>query len=311
MRTEFELINNIKARFKLDRVGDDCAVLPKDAHNDLLITCDMLVGDIDFRLLWASPESIGHKALAVSLSDIAAMGGTPEFALLSIAVSEKLWKTEFVEQFYFGWHKLAAEFGVELIGGDISRSPDNLVVDSTVLGSVPSGCAVLRSGARAGDSIYVSGTLGDAAAGLRMLEDGADGPARIFKKQLEPHPQVALGKQLQKLGLATSMIDLSDGLAGDLGHICEASKVGATISAESLPIDPFLADRFGNDDSLHLAISGGEDFELLFTGNADVVAAAGISGITEIGEITDKPGETRVEIGGKLVPLDAEGFRHF
>ena len=150
MRSEFEFIQNIKKKYSLAFIGDDCAVLPKDDINDLLITSDMLVEDIDFRLEWTTPEFLGHKALAVSLSDIAAMGGDPTFAMLSLGVSENLWKTDFVDRFFEGWHKLASKYGVELIGGDISRSTDKLVIDSIVLGEVQKSRAILRSGAKPG-----------------------------------------------------------------------------------------------------------------------------------------------------------------
>ena len=173
MRSEFEFIQHIKEKYSLDRIGDDCAVLPKDDKTDMLVTSDMLVEDIDFRLEWTTPEFLGHKALAVSLSDIAAMGGDPKWAVLSIGVPERLWRQDFVDRLYKGWHELAREFGVELVGGDISRTPDKLVIDSTVFGDVPKGEAIFRSGARPADRIFVSGTLGDAAGGLKLLESGA------------------------------------------------------------------------------------------------------------------------------------------
>src|SRR5207247_10573883 len=137
---------------------------------DLLVTADMLVEEIDFRLELTRPEALGHKALAVSLSDIAAMGGRPVWSMLTIGIPERLWKTDFVKGFYEGWNSLAAKFDVELIGGDISRSPDKFVVDSIVGGETPKGSAVLRSGAKAGDGIFVSGKLGGAAGGLILLE---------------------------------------------------------------------------------------------------------------------------------------------
>jgi len=145
MVSEFQFINHIKKRFSMDRVGDDCAILPKDSTTDLLITADLLIEDIDFRLEWATPEQIGYKALAVSLSDIAAMGGTPTSALLSIGVPQSVWDNGFPERFYDGWHELGSEFEIELIGGDISRSPDKLVLDSIVLGEVQKGTAIMRS----------------------------------------------------------------------------------------------------------------------------------------------------------------------
>ena len=140
MSSEFEVLEKLRRKFSLEKIGDDCAVLPKDSKTDLVITADMLVEDIDFRLEWAKPEFIGHKALAVSLSDIAAMGADPTWAMLSIAVPEHLWDTKFIEKFYAGWHKLAKIHKVELVGGDISRSPDKLVIDSIVGGRGAEGC---------------------------------------------------------------------------------------------------------------------------------------------------------------------------
>src|SRR5687768_14728833 len=157
MKSEFQFIQHIKGQFSLSKVGDDCAVLPKDVVSDLLITADLLVEDVDFRLEWAKPSDIGHKSLAVSLSDIAAMGGTPFWAMLSIGVPKHLWNDKFLNEFYTGWHSLGEKFAVELVGGDISSSPDKLVIDSIVMGEAPKGNAIRRSGAKAGDSIYVSG----------------------------------------------------------------------------------------------------------------------------------------------------------
>ena len=161
-RSEFDFIQNIKNKFLLGRVGDDCAVLPKNDKTDLLVTADMLVEEIDFRLAWTTPGLLGHKALAVSLSDIAAMGGQPVWAMISIGVPEKLWKTDFLDRFYDGWFALARQFNVELVGGDVSRTPDKVTIDSIVGGEVEKGRAVLRSSANPGDAIFVTGTLGGA-----------------------------------------------------------------------------------------------------------------------------------------------------
>src|SRR5688500_5710321 len=160
MRSEFDFIRHIKKKYDLKHVGDDCAVLPKDSKTDLIITADMLVEDIDFRLGWTTGELLGAKALAVSLSDIAAMGGTPKWAMLTIGFPKRLWNTDFVDKFYLGWTTLADHHGVELVGGDVSRTPAKLVIDSIVAGEVPKGEAILRSGANPGDSIFVTGSLG-------------------------------------------------------------------------------------------------------------------------------------------------------
>lgn len=281
MANEFEFIETIKSKFSLDRIGDDCAVLPNDADTDLLITADLLVEDIDFRLEWTTPEFLGHKALAVSLSDVAAMGGEPKWAMLSIAVPENVWKTDFMDRFYDGWFVLAKQFNVELVGGDVSRSPDKLVIDSMVGGEVAKDKAILRSGAKPGDAIYVTGTLGGAAGGLKLLErgfliidDAPDLSSSLILQQLKPVPQLLTANFLQQLGIITSMIDLSDGISSDLAHVCGMSGVGARIHVDRLPIDDDLRNYFHSDDFLEMALNGGEDFELLFTvspENADEV----------------------------------------
>src|SRR5687768_188077 len=270
MRSEFEFIRNIKEKYGLKRVGDDCAVLPKDSKTDLVVTADMLVEDVDFRLAWTTPELLGHKALAVSLSDIAAMGATPKWALLSIGVPESIWKGDFVDRFYHGWFEIAATHKVELIGGDVSRTPDKVVIDSVAAGEVATGRAVMRSGAKAGDSIFVTGSLGGAAAGLDLLEAGTlyskvrGKKGRLLERQLRPTPRIEIGKYLSSRSLASSMIDVSDGLGSDLYHMCHASGVGAIINLDDIPLDENL-NQLTVVDRRAFAIGGGEDFELLFT----------------------------------------------
>jgi thiamine-monophosphate kinase len=313
MRTEFDFINSIKKRYRLDKVGDDCAVLPKNGATDLLITSDMLVESVDFRLEWAGPEQIGHKALAVSLSDIAAMGGMPTFALVSVAVEENLWKTTFLDKFYKGWHKLAAKFGVVLVGGDVSRTQGPLVIDSTVLGEVPKDRAIVRSGARAGDGIFVAGSLGGAAGGLKLLTEGEEicpGPGReLIRKQLQPNPQLAAAKYLLEQGLTTSMIDISDGLSSDLTHICVASGVGAEIDVSRLPVERALRELFTEAEALELAINGGEDLALLFTG--DYRRGAPVRGATRIGTITSHARSIETIDAGVRRKFEPSGYRHF
>lgn len=308
MAGEFEFIDDIKSRFALARVGDDCAVLPQNSETDIVVTADMLVENVDFRLAWSTPAQIGHKALAVSLSDIAAMGAEPRWAMLSLGFPQDLWKSDFADRFYEGWHALAGKFGVELVGGDISRA-EQVVIDSIVFGEVPKGKAILRSGARPGDRIYVSGTLGGAGGGLKLLlknEDGVDEGIALIEKQLQPTPQILLGKQLQQSGLSTSLIDLSDGLSSDLAHLCKASGVGARIDPSALPVHPDLARSFPPDVCLDLALNAGEDFELLLTAREDL----SIEGLTRIGEVTDG---ARIELATDdgVSVLPPRGFRHF
>ncbi len=315
MRSEFDFIHHIKKSYGLSRVGDDCAVLPKDAETDILITADMLAEDVDFRLEWTSPELLGHKALAVSLSDIAAMGGRPTFAMLSFGVPESVWSGDFLERFYEGWHGLAREFGVELVGGDVSRIPEKFVIDSIVLGEVSKGKAILRSGAKPGDKIYVTGSLGGAAGGLKLLESGtrhdqdlSQSARELIERQLRPMPRLDLADQFP----ASAMIDLSDGLSSDLGHICEASGVGAVLYAEQIPIDVRLDSIFSSlDEKLHLALDGGEDFELLFTAERKKTLPPEIADITCIGEITANIAKIELIRGGLASELKPKGFQHF
>jgi thiamine-monophosphate kinase len=315
MRSEFEFIRNIKKKYGLKRVGDDCSVVPKDSKTDLVITADMLVEDIDFRLDWTTPEFLGHKALTVSLSDIASIGATPKWAMLSIAVSEILWKGDFLDRFYDGWHSLAKQFGVELIGGDVSRSPDKLVIDSIVTGETAKGKAILRSGARSGDFIFVTGSLGGAAGGLSLLESGVRfskaGKKReeLMARQLCPTPRIEIGKHLARRDLATSMIDISDGLGADLHHLCDASGVGARIEVDKIPVDANL-DAVA-PDNLQLALSGGEDFELLFTSKQKTIASGKLPSITRIGEVTTNAGVVELVGDGGARIFPATGYRHF
>lgn len=316
MRSEFEFIRNIKKKYGLRRVGDDCAVLPKDGRTDTVITADLLVEEIDFRLEWTKPELLGHKALAVSLSDIAAMGATPRSAMLTIGVPADLWRTKFVDRLYSGWFELAAAHKVELVGGDVSRTPDKLVIDSIVIGDVSKGAAILRSGARAGDSIFVTGSLGGAAGGLAILEAGAilsktrGKERRLIERHLRPTPRVELGKRFARNQTATSMIDVSDGLAADLHHLCDASGVGARIQLDAIPVDPDLevAPRKSIAD---FVLGGGEDFELLFTSSRKNFSSSGSTPITRIGEITPNPGTIELIIEDRVTQLPAAGYRHF
>ncbi|PYS86933.1 MAG: thiamine-phosphate kinase [Acidobacteria bacterium] len=313
MKSEFQFINSIKDRFSLSEVGDDCAVLPKDKDSDLLISADLLVQDVDFRLEWSNPADIGHKSLAVSLSDIAAMGGTPLWGLLSLAVPKSLWNDDFLDNFYEGWHFLAKKHGVELVGGDISSTTGKFVIDSIVVGEVPKDRAIRRSGANPGDHIYVSGTLGGAAGGLRLLETSQIHPKlHLIEKQLRPAPQVELGKQLNALGIVTSMIDISDGLSSDLAHICRSSGVGASINIEKIPIDPNLAETFPDrDENLELAINGGEDFELLFTVSPEDADQLRSLDVVSIGTITEHTDILEIFQKGNTKELRPGGFRHF
>jgi thiamine-monophosphate kinase len=320
-------------------IGDDAAVLKSIAGTDVVVSTDLLVEDIDFRRDTTQPDLLGHKALAVSLSDIAAMGARPRWALLTIGVPNDVWESEFLDKFYEGFFKLADRYHVRLIGGDISRTPGKIVVDSIVVGECLLHREVFRSGAQPGDQIFVTGFLGDAAAGLRLIERGArlHGPStkepvvpasgeqtneshpidHLLLRQLQPEPRVGWGLMLGNKQLATAMIDISDGLSSDLNHLCSESKVGALLDASSIPIDPIVKDLSGRRalDPLMLALHGGEDFELLFTAKPENVAKLptrvdGIS-LTRIGEIKEASAGVRISEGSRTWNLEPGGWEHF
>ncbi|MEQ1915689.1 MAG: thiamine-phosphate kinase, partial [Gallionella sp.] len=269
MKSEFDFLRNLKSKYHLNHIGDDCAVLPMNESHDLLVTADMLVEDVDFRLKWTTPEFLGHKSLAVSLSDVAAMGGTPTWAMVSIGLPDTLWKTDYLDRFYVGWHELAGIHNVELVGGDISRTDATVVIDSVVGGEVGKDSAIKRSGAQIGNAIFVTGFLGGAAAGLDLLESGERFESvesaitrHLILRQLQPLPQVQTANVLYEYDLASSMLDISDGLSSDLSHLLDASHVGALLVAEAIPIDPATA-GFPQGEPLKMALHGGEDYELL------------------------------------------------
>ena len=304
-------------------IGDDAAVLRPRAGFDLVVTADLLIEGVDFRLDkgWTTPRDLGHKALAVSLSDAAAMGARPRFCLLSVGVPRALWRGKFLEEFYEGVRALADVYGARIIGGDTSRA-ERFVVDSVVLGEVRRGRALTRGGARAGDLLFVTGALGGAAGGLKVLESGRARTSRgraergLVERQRRPEPRVAWGALLSEKGLATSLIDLSDGLSSDLAHVCRESGVGARVDASLLPVDPLLNEAgVDADAALGLALDGGEDFELLFT--ADPRRASRLPKevegvpVTLVGEVTAERGKVRLVRDGKARLLRPGGFEHF
>ncbi len=316
MKSEFEFIKGLRNHFNLLSIGDDCAVLPKDENSDLLITADLLVEEVDFRLQWASPGDIGHKSLAVSLSDVAAMGGRPTSALVSIGIPRALWDTGFLDEFYEGYLGLAKEYDVELIGGDISKTPDRLVVDSIVLGETKKGRAVMRSTACPDDLIFVTGKLGLAKLGLALLESGRQAGVSGFdeplRRQLTPIPRIRAALELTDQGVPTSMIDLSDGLSSDLLHLCEASGVGARIYADKIPVADYSVTGIDSlSGALDAALNGGEDFELLFTVNPNNNYGTLLDDYFQIGEINKNAGRLEIVVDGNARPMPALGYTHF
>jgi thiamine-monophosphate kinase len=293
-------------------IGDDAAVLRVRAGREALVTTDFTLEGVHFRRDWHPAESVGHRCLTRGLSDIAAMGGDPVAAFLSLALPRDL-PQKWVDDFLRGLLNLARKFDVSLAGGDIAESPGGILADVILLGSVPKGKAVLRSGARPGDQIYVSGHLGaSAAAILQMMKNPKRRvkPAE-FPQHFFPQPRLALGRRLREKGLASAMIDISDGLSTDLHHICEESGVGAELQAEAIPLatvgNPIRKVDF------HFALHGGEDYELLFTvphGWRIPSRMAGVP-ITRIGEITRGRKVLLRNKEGMGYELSPQGWEHF
>jgi thiamine-monophosphate kinase len=336
MPRESEIISLLRKRARAtDRVivgiGDDAAVMRfEDA--DVIACCDLLVEGVHFRSEWAAPELIGHKALAVTLSDVAAMGGVARFAMVSLAAPATA-SGEYIERLFRGIFDLAETCDVAVVGGDTSSSPGPLFIDTSAMGECARGRAVTRAGAQPGDQIFVTGALGGAALGLILLERGyrVNDPAgpdsslteslyrrQALLKHLAPTPLLSFGAALGQNRLATAMIDISDGLSTDLWHVLDESDCGAVIGAAAIPVADYAAAlaQLMQLDALQLALNGGEEYELLFTARSDdrerierLSASLGVA-VTAIGEIVaDK--ELYLDSGGKLTPIRPSGYEHF
>jgi thiamine-monophosphate kinase len=293
-------------------IGDDCAVLRVPAGHELLVTTDFTIENVHFRRAWHPPELVGHRCLTRGLSDIAAMGGEPRAAFLSLAVARDV-PQKWVRRFLQGLLDLAKEFHLPLAGGDMAQSPSGIQADIIVVGSVPKGKAVLRSGAHPGEHIYVTGELGGAAAALsRLLESKPVGAE--YSRYFHPTARVAVGQWLRRRGVLSAMIDLSDGLSTDLDHICQESHVGAKIDADAIPraqVGRGKKELGKKPVALDLALHGGDDYELLFTSAAALPAKVAGVRIARIGQITRSKGMRLIGPGGKARPLKAEGWEHF
>jgi len=287
-------------------IGDDCAVLRLPPGEEALVTTDFTLEGRHFRRDWHPPDAVGHRCLARGLSDIAAMGGTPRAVFLSLALPAEL-PQEWVDGFLSGLLKLARRYSAPLAGVDTAESPDGILADIVVLGSAPKGEAILRSGAKPGDLIYVTGSLGEAQADLNRLRDGEKLRPRSHRKHFYPEPRVAIGQFLRERRLASAMIDISDGLSTDLGHLCEESRVGATIQADAIPA------AVRGEDGLQLALHGGDEYELLFTAPPDrrIPKQVAKVAITRIGEITRGRKMKLTLSNGKSEPLAPHGWEHF
>ncbi|MGD0932222.1 MAG: thiamine-phosphate kinase [Candidatus Korobacteraceae bacterium] len=288
-------------------IGDDCAVLRLPRSHEALVTTDFSLEDVHFRREWHPSDSVGHRCLARGLSDIAAMGGVPRAAFLSLALPPDL-PQKWVDQFVAGLLKLAKRYSVPLAGGDTAQSPAGILADIVVLGSAPAGKAILRSGAKPGDLLYVTGALGSSSSALNRLRDGEKLKPKSHPKHFYPEPRIAIGQFLREKKLASAMIDISDGLSTDLAHICDESKVGAVVYGNSLP----MANGLG-DGGLQLALHGGEEYELLFTAKPGRRIPKEIGGvpITRIGEMVREKQMKLAQPDGTAMILRSAGWQHF
>lgn len=298
-------------RAVLKGIGDDCAVLRLLTGHDSLVTTDFTLEGIHFRRDWHPPESVGHRCLTRGLSDIAAMGGQPLAAFLSLALPRHL-PQSWVSRFARSLVSLAKKYGVTLAGGDTAESPDGILADIIVVGTVPQGKAILRSGARPGDRIFVSGELGGSAAAFaQMKARQRKVTPRDYLRHFYPEPRIALGRILREKTLASAMIDTSDGLSTDLSHICEESGVGAELDAALIP--RARVGKPAREADLDLALHGGEDYELLFTSPRSKRLPAQIAGValTEIGKITRSRKIILRNAKGVGYELEPGGWQHF
>jgi len=314
---EFELIARHFTRPAANAVlgvGDDCALVDVSNGMDLAVSMDTLVSGTHF-FPDVDPENLGHKALAVNLSDMAAMGAMPYWAMLALTVPnvDHAWLAAFAKGFF----DLAQEHNVSLIGGDTTRGPLTLTV--TIMGEVPAGAALRRSGAKAGNDIWVSGNIGDAALAVAhrhgRLVLGEDDYREAVMRLYEPSPRVQLGQALR--GLATAAIDVSDGLLADLTHICRLSGVGATVELASVPVSAIGARHINSDAGRTAIVAGGDDYELCFTAHPnsrdsiqDLTDVLGIP-ITRVGQIKRGKGVSLLDPDGKAVKIDGRGYDHF
>ena len=295
-------------------VGDDCALVDVTNGMDLAVSTDTMVSGTHF-FPDVDPENLGHKALAVNLSDMAAMGAMPYWAMLALTLPtvDHQWLAAFAKGFF----DLAAEFNVSLVGGDTTRGPLTLTV--TIMGEVPAGAALRRSGAKAGNDIWVSGNIGDAALAVahrngKLVLAESDYHEAVMRLY-EPTPRVALGQALR--GTATAAIDVSDGLLADLGHICRLSGVGATVDLASIPVSAIGQKHFGCDAGRTAIVAGGDDYELCFTAapisRESIEALSENLGIriTRIGQVKRGKGVSLLGPDGKAVKIDGRGYDHF
>jgi len=327
---EFGLIARIRDRIGVlasqvyKGIGDDAAVSFLSPGMDLISTVDLLVEDVHFNRSLTCARDLGRKSLAVNLSDLAAMGGTPRFALISLAVPAET-SVEFIDEFLSGFLEMGGNHGVSLIGGDTSCSPDRLFISVTLLGEGKREKLVYRDGARPGDDLYVTGTLGDSLLGLHLARNSSKLPSSqdeefLLRRHFNPTPRVQEGRILAERSLARAMIDISDGLYSDLRHICEESHVGATVWAEQIPLSAAFRAKVPvpSDFQWQWALKGGEDYELLFSASPEkageilIQTRAWPCGVTWIGKIEPfSHGVVIRDRQGAVDPAILKGYDHF
>ncbi len=319
-----KMLPEVEHRDVIVGIGDDTAVIRVDENRALLITCDIQVEDQHFRLKNISPYQLGRRAMAVNLSDIAAMGGKPTFALVSLGFPKSFPLSDF-EDLIKGMRDQLSEFSAVIIGGNLSNTESKMVIDLTLMGDVVHSQFLTRGGAKPGDRIFVTGNLGVSGVGFYVLEKyGKNYPPEfddLVKKHLQPIPRIHIGQRIAQSGFATAMIDISDGIASDLYHIYTMSGVGAEIDQNKLPLPDNIyrvVSQTGKSP-LHLALHSGEDYELLFTTKSDtpdslfdvLTSETGVP-ITEIGRILPQnKGYYLIDNQGKRCPLQPKGWDHF
>lgn len=315
-RGEFGFIDFIRSHFPdhdgTIGIGDDCAVMPT-GEGELLFSTDLLMEGVHFLRNESSPEDVGWKAAAVNLSDIAAMGGTPVATFLSIALPKDA-QGEWADRFIEGYTDISRQYDVPLLGGDTTSSLRDIAVNVGVLGRCPSGRRLMRNGAKVGETIYVTGPLGDSAGGLQAILKGierTEDVTRLICRHKRPIPRIEAGRLLMESGKAGAMMDISDGIGSDLRHIMKASGVGAVIDLERLPLSPELVSVCKEQgwDIYEMATSGGEDFELMFTAPAGLENELDIA-VYPIGKIV--PGnELSWRFSNEPMDRDFDGYKHF
>lgn len=326
--SEFEIINRFFSVAQnnlpgdiIAGIGDDAAVIAYSKSFPILVTHDMMVEGIHFKSSWMSPYALGRKLVKINISDLAAMGGIPDYALLSIALPSTL-DEGWLEGFSRGIKDTLSEFNLTLIGGDTSLSPGPIVVAMTILGKSKYAPPLLRHSPKVHDKIYVSGTLGDAACGLAILNHYENQPLStneakyLINRHLDPSPRLDIGQEIASKHIASATIDISDGMVADLGHLLEKTSLGAEIRFEDIPLSkPFreIAHLYHSSPE-EFVLSGGEDYELLFTSPYNLKQITALapdiaSLITSIGVITEDPG-IKILKNGKSVSLHTKGFQH-